>query len=443
MTDKPTRPEWEILHEQAIIVDLHAHPVLKRLLFHRSLSRRVKIPSFFAGDLNPIDVQTSFPNLEMGKIDVLFSAAYPLEKRIFEDIMIFEIIPLKWIHWLPILLVEKVWKKVYVPPYFDVALTMLKTMEEAARHYNRKHPKREVHFAHSSDELKKELSDPSKPIVLVHSVEGGHSLEGKFGLQLKDTPYAQLTVSERETLKLEVMTNLEKLRERGVAYLVLAHFYPNKLIMPVFPYPEHIALELIPRYKLEDLWHDVNLAEGLTDLGRDVVRRMIEIGMLIDISHATPKARQEIYDLVDKSMRKNPIIVATHVGAYAINPSPYNLADWEIKWIAKHEGVVGVIFMSSWLMPGDTKFGLNFISQTMEHIINLVGDDYVAIGTDFDGADPPDDLIDESRMLYLTERLFSEYLETGHRKYTNEQIEKILGGNALRVLYAGWGQPSG
>src|SRR5689334_4958262 len=98
MTDKPTQPEWEILHEQAIIVDLHAHPVLKKLLFHRSLSRYVKVPSFFAGDLNPIDVQTSFPNLEAGKIDVLFSAAYPLEKRIFEDIMLFEIIPLKWIH---------------------------------------------------------------------------------------------------------------------------------------------------------------------------------------------------------------------------------------------------------------------------------------------------------------------------------------------------------
>ena len=437
MDNSSLRP-WEKLHQQATIVDLHAHPILKSLLFHRSLSQRFSIASPWVGDLNPIDVQTAFPKLQAGQVDVLFSAVYPLEKRLFQDIMFLNLIPLRWIRWLPFTAVQKMWKKVVVPPYFTVTNTMLDAMETAVQHYNRTRPEREVHFAYSGQELETLLADPRQPIVLVHSVEGGHSLEGEIGLRMIDKQWDQLAAAEQEALAREVLANLEALAKRGVAYVVLAHFYPNKLIMPVFPYPEHIALSLIPRDKLENVWRDVNLAEGLTDLGRKLVRRMIELGVLIDVSHATPKARQEIYQLVEASGVTHPTVMATHVGVYAINPSPYNLADWEIKWIAEHQGVVGVIFMTSWLMPGDVKFGLNFISQTMEHIIQVAGEDYVAIGTDFDGADPPDDLVDESRLLYLTERLMSEYLETGQRKYTDSQIEKILGGNALRVLKAGW-----
>ena len=90
-------------------------------------------------------------------------------------------------------------------------------------------------------------------------------------------------------------------------------------------------------------------------------------------------------------------------------------------------------------MPYDAKFGLNFISRTIEHIVNVGGEDVIAIGTDFDGADPPDDIVDESRLPYLTERLFSEYRANGARKYSDEKIKKILGGNVLRLLRSGWG----
>jgi microsomal dipeptidase-like Zn-dependent dipeptidase len=433
------KQDWKKLHEEASIVDLHAHPVLKALLFRRSLSR-LFAPTFMVGDLNPIDVQTAFPLLEEGDIDVLISVAYPLEKRLFNDVKILNVIPLSWIRNLPFTLVKKVWAEVITPPYFKVANTMLDMMEQAVKAYNDTHPKRAVHFAHSGDELQSLLKQPDKPIVLIHGMEGGHSLEGEIGLKHNEQRWDELTPTEQEALAEEVLANLDSLAKRGVAYLVLAHFYPNKLIMPVFPYPEHLALSIIPRDKLENVWHDVNLTEGLTELGRRVVRRMIEIGMLIDISHATPKARQDIYKLVEESNRKAPIVIATHVGAYAINPSPYNLADWEIQWIADHHGIVGVIFMTYWLMPTETKFGLNFISRTIEHILQVAGEDVIGFGTDFDGADPPDDLVNESKLFYLTERLYSEYSVTGQRKYTDEQIKKILGGNAVRVLMEGWGK---
>jgi microsomal dipeptidase-like Zn-dependent dipeptidase len=439
----PLKPEWQQLHEQATVVDLHAHPIFKALLFRRSLSRPVKVPDFLAGELNPLTVQTAFPKLQTGGVDVLFSTAYPLEKRIFEDIRLMNLIPLRWIHKLPISLIQDVWSQVVEPPYFTVANTMLDSMEEQVRLYNRDRTpsEREACIAHSGIELRQGLDQPHKPIMLVHSLEGGHSLEGELGLHYIDQPWHQLSAAQQAELKTEVLNNLDALFKRGVAYLVLAHFYPNKLVMPVFPYPEHLALSLIPHDNLRNIWFDVTLTEGLTELGRAVVQKMIEIGMLIDVSHATPKARQEIYGLVEASGRTHPIVMATHVGAYAINPSPYNLEDWEIKWIAEHGGVIGVIFMTYWLAPAETKFGINLISRTIEHIVNVGGEDVVGIGTDFDGADPPDDIEDSSEIGRITERLFSEYTLLNKRRYSDRQIEKVLGKNALRVLFEGWGQP--
>ena len=127
-------------------------------------------------------------------------------------------------------------------------------------------------------------------------------------------------------------------------------------------------------------------------------------------------------------------IIASHVGAYEVNPSPYNLQDWELKKIADSGGVVGVIFMNYWLMPHETRRGLNFIARTLEQFVNAAGIEHVAVGTDFDGfTDPPDDLPDASLLYRLTQRLLAE-------QYTPEQIVKIWGGNVLRVLRDGWGK---
>ncbi|UCG23372.1 MAG: membrane dipeptidase, partial [Chloroflexota bacterium] len=126
----------------------------------------------------------------------------------------------------------------------------------------------------------------------------------------------------------------------------------------------------------------------------------------------------------------------------------YNLEDWEIKWIADHGGIVGVIFMNYWLQPHQGKQGLNYISRTIEHVIEVgggkpKGEDVIAIGTDFDGfTDPPDELAHYGQLPQLTKRLMAEYLSAGQNgdKYPDYLIEKILGENALRVLLKGWGK---
>ncbi len=119
---------------------------------------------------------------------------------------------------------------------------------------------------------------------------------------------------------------------------------------------------------------------------------MIELGMLIDVSHCTPIARRQIYDIADASGKPVPLL-ATHVGAYVMDPSPYNLTDEEIRRIARDGGVIGVVFMPYWLMPKESGQGTNFIYRHIQYLVHSGGKDAVGIGTDFDGfTTPPDDL---------------------------------------------------
>jgi membrane dipeptidase len=261
--------------------------------------------------------------------------------------------------------------------------------------------KRLAKMVYSTRELDELLGqDGECPVAFIHNVEGAHSLSGD-------------------------LANLDHLFDRGVAYLTIAHFYPNEAVSPTFPYPESVQ-------KLGCFKGGRNLAEGLSQFGEDLVEKMIELGVILDIAHCTPPARQKIYEIVDS---RRPII-ASHVGAYEINPSPYNLKDWEMCKIADSGGVVGIIFMNYWLMPHETKRGLNFIARTINHCVNVAGIEHVGIGTDFDGfTDPPDDIKDASELERLTQRLIAE-------GYDEEQIDKIWGSNALRVLRDGWGKES-
>ncbi len=165
---------------------------------------------------------------------------------------------------------------------------------------------------------------------------------------------------------------------------------------------------------------------------------MLDLGVIVDVAHCTPAARAHVYRLAEESGRHSAV-VASHVGAQGINPSPYNLADWEIRWLADHGGIAGVIFMNYWLMPHEKKLGLDFVVRTLDHFVNVGGSDVAAIGTDFDGfTDPPDDLLDASQLPRLTRRLVAARAAPHLPAYDEATIHKILGGNALRVLREGW-----
>jgi microsomal dipeptidase-like Zn-dependent dipeptidase len=385
---------WQDIHAEAPVVDVHIHPAMNRLVIKQNLNLRYVVSRSF----NPFAVRASWPELKSGGYSAILSVLHVPERGLLNDFPIIKLFRI---------LRPDLWHQLMEAPPFEATLKIMDDLEQAVA----ASAPVKMQMAKSVTEVNAILSQPvdQRPIAVVHAVEGAHSLGGP---QAGDD---------------EVLRNLEALYQRGVAYITLAHFYPNRVVNPCYPFPEDFAnLSANP-----EIWRDLTL--GLTDLGQRVVERMIDLGMLIDLSHCTPVARRQVFDIAEASGQRVPLM-ATHIGAYEINPTPYNLCDWEVKRIARDGGLVGVIFMPYWLMPHATGQGINFLARTIDHFVNVAGEDHVGVGTDFDGfTTPPEDLKDASEMPRLTQRLLVE-------GYGEERVKKILGGNALRVLREGWGK---
>jgi membrane dipeptidase len=148
---------------------------------------------------------------------------------------------------------------------------------------------------------------------------------------------------------------------------------------------------------------------------------MDSLGIIIDVSHTGIKTIQDILQVT-----QNPII-ATHSGARALRNHYRNLYDWQIQDIANSGGVIGIVFYP-YFLNGTSNASINDVIAHIDYIKNLVGIDYVAIGSDFDGIEVvPLGLEDTSKFPNLTEALFE-------RGYSREDIDKILYKNFKRVF---------
>ena len=360
--------------------------------------------------------------MKQGGLDVVLSTSYIPEIEWVDDQKLIKF--LKWLY-------PSVNKRVFEPNYFDATNAMMDRMEKEVELYN------DISLILDSDsEFKfvksiKELEDAivNNDIAMIHSIEGSHSLNGELaGKRVEEA------TAVKPLIRAELLANLEHFYNRGVAYLTLAHFYPNHVVSPVFPYPEYG----IKKSNWKELMAGWDMNKGLTSTGKKVVESMKDMGMIIDITHCTPKARSEVYDIVGNDLSK---VIASHIGAFSVNPDPLNLEDWEIKWLADHNCLIGIIFMNYWLSPIDSSLGLKHIERTIDHIINIAGDQVLCIGTDFDGfTDPPDEITDISELPRLTRYLSSLRSGIGQPKYTNETISNILGRNSLRFILEGWGK---
>nr|MBP9098995.1 dipeptidase [Ferruginibacter sp.] len=204
--------------------------------------------------------------------------------------------------------------------------------------------------------------------------------------------------------------------------------------------------------------------KGLTEFGKQVVQRMNELGMMIDVSHL---GDQSFWDVIQ--LTKKPII-ASHSSVYSLVPHRRNLKDNQIKAIAKNGGVIQVNFnpgfidssferketaffkkhaaesdsltkagMEEWYMMdflykkyAEESNGMrpvfSMLIDHIEYIIKLVGADYVGLGSDFDGINITPQQLDDVTSYPLITKALKE------RGYSKKDITKILGGNLLRVL---------
>ena len=383
---------WEKLHRESKVVDLHNHSVLKKFLFNRDLSgNNTKFLSkLFKRAFWPFSERSNFPLIKKGGLDVVLSTCYIPEVEWLDDQPLVK---------LALAASPSTRKRVFNPSYFDATVAMMDCMEKEILNYQGVEVPDEdnpnlIKLAKNKNELLDCLAN--RNVAMIHSVEGAHSLQGAECGKREGESNPDSSVVENEILK-----NLEYLFDRGVAYLTLAHFYPNKAVSPVFPYPTYG----ISRSNWKHLLAGWDMNKGLTAIGAKVVNRMLELGMLIDVAHCTPKARSEIYEIVGS--RKN-CLLASHTGAFEIN---------------------------YWLSPVDSPLGLKYIEQTISHIRDVAGANVLGIGTDFDGfTDPPDEITDMSEIPRITRYLYSL------KRYSDEEIEGFLGKNSIQLLMNGWGK---
>ena len=169
---------------------------------------------------------------------------------------------------------------------------------------------------------------------------------------------------------------------------------------------------------------------GLTPLGEKLIKRCNELGVLVDLSHMNEKGFWDIAKL------STAPLVATHSNVHAICPTTRNLTDKQLRAIRESDGLVGVNLATSFLredgqMRGDT--GIDLVLRHMDYLINILGENRVGLGSDFDGAVVPDAIGSVSGLPALV----SAMQKNG---YSEELVEKLCRSNWIGLLHRVWGQ---
>lgn len=154
---------------------------------------------------------------------------------------------------------------------------------------------------------------------------------------------------------------------------------------------------------------------GLTPIGRELVAAAEEAGVLIDLAHSSAETIDDVL-----AMAVRPTVVS-HTGVRGTCDGPRNLSDEQVRAIAAAGGVIGIGYWS-WAVCGTEP---RHISAAIRHVIELVGDDHVALGSDFDGGVTTG--FDARGHVYVTQQLLSDGVPP-------DSVRKVLGGNALRLL---------
>jgi microsomal dipeptidase-like Zn-dependent dipeptidase len=154
---------------------------------------------------------------------------------------------------------------------------------------------------------------------------------------------------------------------------------------------------------------------GLTDAGREMVERMEARRMLVDIAHASAATIDDVLAIAGRP------VVASHTGLRGVADNARNLTDDHARGIAETGGLLGVGFWPTACGGNEAAA----IARAIRYAVDVAGVEHVGLGSDFDGAVPVP--FDASGLVLLTEAL----IETG---FADEEIAKVMGGNARRLL---------
>ena len=195
------------------------------------------------------------------------------------------------------------------------------------------------------------------------------------------------------------LQNLQHFAQRGIVYMTLCHNGDNDIC---------------------DSARGCNTHNGLSRFGEQVVREMNRLGIMVDLSHAAEKT---FYDVLEISALP---VVCSHSSCRALCDHPRNLTDEQMRALAAKGGVMQITIYEGFLRK-DGEASIIDLMAHLEHAIKVMGIDHVGLGTDFDGDGGVRGIADSSELINFTRQLLA-------RNYSERDIQKIWGGNFLRVM---------
>ncbi len=195
------------------------------------------------------------------------------------------------------------------------------------------------------------------------------------------------------------LSNVKHFAQRGVVYITLCHNGDNDIC---------------------DSARGCNTHNGVSRFGAEVIREMNRCGIMVDLSHAGEKS---FYDALDISTQP---IVCSHSSSRSLCDHPRNLTDDQMRALAKAGGVAQTTIYHGFLCSDGEATVLDAIAH-LEHSIRIMGIEHVGIGTDFDGDGGVRGFNDSSEIINFTRMLLA-------KRYSEEDIQKIWGGNFMRVM---------
>ena len=195
------------------------------------------------------------------------------------------------------------------------------------------------------------------------------------------------------------LENLQHFADRGVVYITLCHNGDNDIC---------------------DSARGNNTHKGVSAFGEQVIREMNRLGILVDLSHGGEKS---FYDALDISSQP---IVCSHSSSRALCNHPRNLTDDQMRALAAKGGVAQTTIYHGFL-KADGEATILDVMAHLNHAIDVMGIDHVGLGTDFDGDGGVCGLADSSELINFTRQLLA-------RRYSEQDIQKIWGGNFMRVM---------
>lgn len=226
---------------------------------------------------------------------------------------------------------------------------------------------------------------------------------------------------------ISIINNFDDIR-KGLAKQAVFTLENCKIIDSDISYIKYLANSNIKIATLT--WNDSNCIgdgamtenpTGITEFGKKAVPEMENQGIVIDVSHASDKL---FYDVCE--IAKKPFI-ATHSNARKITAHKRNLTDEQAKIIFENGGIIGLNFHNAFLNDEPQKACIDDILRHAEHFLTLGGENYLCLGSDFDGGNLPSD-IQNNKNLYEIYNLFLQ------KNYTNAIIDKIFYENAVNFF---------